>query len=229
MTRRPTIVLFDVDGTLVTTGGAGRRAIEHAFEVFAGRRDATEGLKFGGMTDRGIARYGLERIGRVADEATFEAFFACYLGVLGDEVARAQGYRTLPGVVEIVDALEHEAHLAVGLGTGNLEQGAMVKLARVGLDVRFPFGGYGSDSEDRGELLLAGAKRGAARLGRPLEACRVVVVGDTPRDVAAARAIGAECLGVATGGADADTLSSAAPDVLVRDLTDPTALAALVG
>jgi phosphoglycolate phosphatase len=229
MTARPTVLLFDVDGTLVTTGGAGRRAMEHAFEVFAGRRDATEGLSFGGMTDRGIARYGLERIGRVADDATIDAFLAAYLGVLGAEIAAAENYRALPGVPELVAALPAHGHLALGLGTGNVEAGARAKLARVELSGAFAFGGFGDDHEDRALLLRAGAERGAALLGHALDACRVVVIGDTPRDVAAATAIGAECLAVATGGASAERLHAAGPARLVHDLSDPSVLGFLAG
>lgn len=218
---RPTVVLFDVDGTLITTGGAGRRAIERAFEAFAGRRDATEGLVFGGMTDRGIARYGLRRLGLPDDEATIDAFLDVYLSGLADEVDSAPHYRALPGVEAVLESLAGCGDLAVGLGTGNVEPGARIKLARVDLGEEvFPFGGFGCDAEDRGELLRAGARRGADRLGVPLEACRVVVIGDTPRDVAAARAIGADCLAVATGGADLETLRGCAPDRLVAELAE---------
>ena len=126
-------------------------------------------------------------------------------------------------------ALPAHGHLALGLGTGNVEAGARAKLARVALDGAFAFGGFGDDHEDRALLVRAGAERGAARLDRPLDACRVVIIGDTPRDVAAARAIGAECLAVATGGATAEVLRAAEPTRLVADLTHPSVPAFLAG
>jgi phosphoglycolate phosphatase-like HAD superfamily hydrolase len=116
----------------------------------------------------------------------------------------------------------------VGLGTGNIERGARIKLERVDLNPRFGFGGFGCDAEDRGELLRIGAERGAARLGVARAACRVVVIGDTPLDIAGARAIGAEAFAVATGAADPATLSAAQPDHLFESLAAPGAIPALL-
>lgn len=226
---RPTVLLFDVDGTLVTTGGAGRRAIERAFEAFTGRRDATEGLVFGGMTDRAIVRYGLARLGLEEREETIDRFLDAYVAHLEEEVRLAEGYAALPGVTGLLARLADREGLAVGLGTGNIRRGAEVKLARVGLGEAFAFGGFGCDSEDRPTLIRRGAERGAAHLGVALEACRVVVIGDTPRDVAAARANGAECLATATGGATREALAEVAPTALVPDLSDPSTFDFLVG
>jgi phosphoglycolate phosphatase-like HAD superfamily hydrolase len=117
----------------------------------------------------------------------------------------------------------------VGLGTGNLRDGARLKLSRVGLHERFAFGGFGSDHEARDALLRVGAERGAGTLRAPLSACRVVVIGDTPRDVAAAQAIGAECLAVATGPFSVDALAACGPTHCFRDLAEDGAVAALLG
>lgn len=225
---RPTVLLFDVDGTLVSTGGAGRAAIERAFERYAGRPDACAGFSFGGMTDRAILRAGLVAIGMEATDARIDAIVPLYLEGLAGEVARARGYRVHAGIEAALDAAHARAGVAVGLGTGNVREGARIKLERVDLFHRFAFGGFGCDHEDRGALLAAGARRGAAELGAPVDACRVVVVGDTPRDVAAARAIGAEVVAVATGAATRAELERCAPTFLFDDLAAEGAIEAVI-
>lgn len=219
---RPTIALFDIDGTLVSCGGAGRRAMSHAFAEAGAAPSASE-FDFGGMTDRAIARQGLRNAGLADDDAAIDALLARYLERLHDEVPRSAAYEVLPGVPELVERLLVLESFAVGLGTGNLELGARVKLTRGGLHDRFAFGGFGSDHEDRARLLAIGAERGAARLGRAVHECRVIVIGDTPRDVAAARAIGAECLGVGTGRHSAAALRDAGAHEALDDLTHPRA------
>ncbi len=221
---QPTVVLFDIDGTLVTCGGAGRAAMERAFADEVGRADVLD-FSFGGMTDRAIARDGLARAGVEASVAAIDGLIARYLGHLEATVPGAERYRVLAGVVRLLDRLAPLAHVALGLGTGNVERGARIKLARGALWERFAFGGFGSDAEDRGELLACGARRGASRLGVSVEAARVIVIGDTPRDVAAARAISAEVIAVATGGFTRADLEPHAPDLLVEQLTDARALA----
>jgi phosphoglycolate phosphatase-like HAD superfamily hydrolase len=197
---RPTVLLFDIDGTLVTTGGAGRRALERAFERFYGRPDACAHFPFDGMTDRAIARQGLTAIGVEPTEAVIDDLLSRYVAVLEDEVARVEAarYRVHAGMTEAVLAGLDAGH-AVGLGTGNIREGARVKLQRVDLYRHFAFGGFGDDHESRPELIRRGAERGAQRLGVTLAEARVVVIGDTPKDVAAAQAMGAQSIGVATG------------------------------
>ena len=151
-----------------------------------------------------------------------------YVRHLQDAVAVADRFRVLPGVPELLSALAGRAGLAIGLGTGNVERGARLKLDRARLNHYFPFGGFGSDCEQRSDLLRVGAARGAARLACPREACRVVVIGDTPRDVTAAQAIGAESVVVATGGHTREELRAAEPTALFDDLTDPAVLAAIL-
>lgn len=224
----PTVLLFDIDGTLLSTGGAGRRAIERAFERRCGRRDACAHFSFAGMTDRAIARAGLVAVGEPASEAAIDALLESYLELLAEEVAGAKSYFLHRGIEAALAAVAGRAECAVGLGTGNIEEGARLKLSRVGIHDRFRFGGFGSDHEDRAELLRIGARRGAAELAVPVEKCRVVVIGDTPRDIAAARAIGAESIAVATGPFTADELAPHHPTRLFPDLSAPDALAALL-
>ncbi|MEE2779924.1 MAG: HAD family hydrolase [Myxococcota bacterium] len=221
---RSTVLLFDIDGTLITTGGVGRYALEHAVALHLGRQRESFTFSFAGMTDPVILRQGLEQLGEVASEAAVEGIMSSYLTVLEEEVRLAHDYRTHPGVVEVLEAVSGLSGVAVGLGTGNIEAGARVKLERVGLNGYFSFGGYGSDSADRVELIRAGAQRGAGLLNRPLSECRVVIIGDTVRDVAAAHGIGGECLAVTTGGGTLADLKAVHPEHLVEDLTEPSVI-----
>ncbi len=223
MTPRPTVLLFDVDGTLLSAGGAGRRALERAFGEQCGTAAPLRDVRFNGMTDPGIVRSGLERLGQPAEPRLVAAILDGYLRTLAGELARATGFRVLPGVVALLEALAGERRVAVGLGTGNLREGARLKLEHAGLAGHFAFGGFGCDHEERAELLRIGAARGAAWLGCRPDACRVVVIGDTPHDVAAARAIGAASVGVATGGCAPEDLRAAGATWAVTDLTAPGA------
>lgn len=226
--RSPTVLLFDIDGTLVTTGGAGRRAMTRAFEALTGRDDAT-GFPFAGMTDRAIVRAGLRNVGCDDDDDAVARVLALYLELLEGEVESASRYGVYPGVVPALDAAARAERTAIGLGTGNVRTGARIKLSRVGLDSRFGFGGFGCDHEDRAELLRAGAERGAALLGLDRGECRVVVVGDTVRDVDAALAIGAEVVAVGTGGEELAVLRARGATFVVRDLHEPGAIDLLLG
>ena len=223
----PTVLLFDIDGTLVLTGGAGRRAMNRAFTDACGHANGLEQVSFAGMTDPGILRAGIEAIGQVPTQALFAAILDAYLRYLAEELPKAEGYVILPGAKETVERAGHHAHVAVGLGTGNVEAGARLKLRHGGLDDYFAFGGFGCDHEDRAEVLRAGAERGAARLGTTRDRCRVVVIGDTPRDVHAARAIDAECIAVGTGGHDLAEMAALGADLVVDDLRRVEAHAAI--
>jgi phosphoglycolate phosphatase-like HAD superfamily hydrolase len=225
---RPTVLLFDIDGTLLETGGAGRRAIESAFEAHFGRRDACASIRFGGMTDRAITRQALLAIGEAPSDATIDRILETYLERLAREIARPSSYRVFDGVGAALDACEKRGRVAIGLGTGNVRAGAKIKLDRAGLFERFAFGGFGCDAEDRAELLRVGAARGAERLEARLSDCRVVVIGDTPRDIAAAKAIGAEVVAVATGPFSVGELAACEPTAVVPSLADASVARALL-
>jgi phosphoglycolate phosphatase len=227
--RRPTVALFDIDGTLIVTGGTGRRSVNRAFLKLYGRADACDSFGFDGMTDRLIARMGLEAIGTLASPDAIDGWLAEYLLALADEVSRADGgsFRLLPGMQEAIAAAQ-SAEMAVGLGTGNVREGAKIKLERVGVHHHFRFGGFGCDAEARPEVIRLGAERGAQQLGVPLAECRVVVIGDTPRDVDAAKAIGAECIGVATGRYSVAQLQASGAQYTFADFSHSAALGALL-
>lgn len=226
----PTVLLFDIDGTLITTGGVGRRAISAAVQELYGRGDAFMNFTFDGMTDRKIVREGLKAIGHTAAEADIHAVLAKYIAHLEREVAEADParYRVHPGMHAAIDAA-HARGYAVGLGTGNIRDGARLKLGKVKLFERFDFGGFGDDHEERDKLIRAGAERGAAQLKVPLERARVVVIGDTPKDIAAAHAIGAKCLAVGTGSWKASELLHHQADWAFDDLSAKGALEVLLG
>lgn len=227
---RPTVLLFDIDGTLVTTGGAGRRAISRAFEKLHGRLDACDSFSLSGMTDRAIVRKALGIIGVEPSPGAIDAVIEGYLSFLDEEVQRTEDrhYFVHAGMREAVAEARSRPGVAVGLGTGNVRTGARVKLERVGLYDQFAFGGFGSDHEDRVELIRHGARAGAQLLDASLETCRVVVIGDTPKDVAAAKGIGAVCIGVGTGNFTPAALREAGADFAFPDFTSPGAIEALL-
>src|SRR5215472_7818379 len=182
------------------------------------------------MTDRAIVRAGLATIGITPTERDIDSVLAGYVRILEAEVAKVDGslYRLHAGIERALDAASGFAGVALGLGTGNIREGARVKLSRVGIYDRFAFGGFGCDHEDRVELLRCGAGRGAERLGVPVRECRVVVVGDTPKDIVAAQGIGAESVGVGTGRFNAEELLSMGATAAFPDLSVPGALETLL-
>ena len=225
---RPAVFLFDIDGTLLDTGGAGRRSMNRAFERRHARPDACASIAFGGMTDRAICRAGLAAIGEEPSDDAIDALLAAYLDALADELAKSTKARVHAGIEAALDAARASG-AAIGLGTGNIHDGAKLKLGRVGLADRFAFGGFGSDHEVRSALLDIGAERGARLLGVARIECRVVVIGDTPKDILAAQAIGAECLAVATGPFELPRLREHAPTWAFASMADEGALDALLG
>ncbi len=214
---------------MISTGGVGRRALERAFAQLFGRPDACAHFRFDGMTDRMIARLGLEAAGAAVSEQAIDEVLSQYLRELEVEIAQAdmQRYRVHAGVHAALEAAR-QVGAAIGLGTGNIRDGARLKLDRVSLYQRFPFGGFGCDHVDRVELIRKGAERGADALGVALPECRVVVIGDTPKDVAAAKGVGAECLGVGTGSFTPGQLLAAGATHAFTNLEQPGAIEAML-
>ena len=184
------VVLWDVDGTLVSAGGAGRRAFERAVADFVGPFDgALRDMRLDGMTDRLIVREALTLLGQPHTDAFCDELLARYVEHLRTEI-HGPGFRVLPAVEETLRALR-DAGRPFGLCTGNVVEGARVKLSRAGLDRYFEWdeqaiAGFAADGEAREDVVAAALRRASARLGRPIAAAEALVVGDTPRDVSAA-------------------------------------------
>jgi phosphoglycolate phosphatase len=192
-------VLFDIDGTLLLTGGAGAVAWQRAFRELHGVDANIEEHTHSGMTDPEIVEIVFrEVIGRDGTEAEQAEAVAAYLRHLADAVTESDGYRVMPGIEEILPRLGEQGTLR-GIVTGNIEAAAKIKLARGDLDHYFAFGGYGSDARDRTELTRKALQRGGEVAGRPLDPAATIAVGDTPRDVAAGHGAGIRVVGVATG------------------------------
>lgn len=216
----PLVLLFDVDGTLIRTGGAGVRAMNRGFEAVMGWPDALHRLSLAGMTDMGIAHLVSRRRGRNLTPEEMESVFARYLDCLREELAAAADFRILPGIREFLEEHRERAEVLLGLGTGNLETGARVKLEHARLFHYFRCGGYGSDAVERAEVLQTGVRRAAALLGGPVPAGQVVIIGDTPLDVRAGRNIGARTLAVATGPFTVAELADSGADGVVESFAD---------
>jgi phosphoglycolate phosphatase-like HAD superfamily hydrolase len=183
-------VLFDIDGTLLVTGGAGGVAWRRAFEELHGIDVDIAEHTDAGMTDPEIAAIVFrEAIGREGNPAERAKAIGCYLKHLPDTVAESGGYRVMPGVEALLDRLI-DGGLLLGLVTGNIEAAAHIKLARGHLNRFFSFGGYGSDSADRTEVTKAALRRGSLVSGGTLADGVCIAVGDTPRDVKAGHGAG---------------------------------------
>lgn len=218
--RRPErLVLFDVDGTLLR-GGPAKEAFRVAMTRTFGTAGAVGTHEFSGKTDPQIARELLRGAGFDDDaiDAGFRELWRRYL----DEMERRlpdRPPRLLPGVESLLDALESRAEVALGLLTGNIADGARLKLAAVGLERRFRIGAFGSDDEVRDRLPPIAVRRARRRWGVDFDPAGVVVVGDTHRDVACGRAGGHRTVAVATGRVERDVLADAEPDHLFDDLS----------
>ncbi|HEX6228063.1 MAG TPA: HAD hydrolase-like protein [Solirubrobacterales bacterium] len=205
-------VLFDIDGTLLVTGGAGGAAWQRAFEELHGVEANIADHTDAGMTDPEIAAIVFrEVLGREGTQAERSQAIGCYLKHLPDTVAGSTGYSVMPGIETLLERLIDEGRL-LGLVTGNIEAAAHIKLARGGLNRFFSFGGYGSDSADRTEVTRAALGRGELVSGGTLTDGACIAVGDTPRDVKAGHGAGIRVVGVATGSYSVDDLRTAGAD-----------------
>lgn len=214
-----TAVLFDIDGTLLVTGGAGAVAWQRTFRELHGIDADINEHTHAGMTDPEIAAIVFrEVIGREGSAAERAEAIAGYLSHLKQAVEESEGYRVMPGIEELLPRLAGEGIL-LGIVTGNIESAAHIKLARADLNRFFAFGGYGSDSSDRTELTKKAVERGGEVAGKPLDTAGTIAVGDTPRDVKAGHGAGIKVVGVATGKYSIAELEEADADWAIEDVT----------
>jgi phosphoglycolate phosphatase-like HAD superfamily hydrolase len=216
------IILFDIDGTLLLSGGAGLEALRRVFLARYGIPEAANGIEFHGLTDPLILRNIVKQsLGRDLEAGELESIRADYVtelpGVLRDSAPR---FRVLDGARELVQDLHDRGDVVLGLATGNFEDAAWAKLRRGDLHRYFGFGGFGSDAEDRLDLTRRAVERGRELTGNETP---VLVVGDTIHDVRCANGVGADCLAVATGSADEATLAAAGARWTVPSLADDRA------
>ncbi|HJR98408.1 MAG TPA: HAD family hydrolase [Actinomycetota bacterium] len=214
------VVLFDVDGTLIDTGGAGGRSWSHAFRQAFGIDGDIRKFSEVGMTDPVVARQTFAgTLGREPTTDEVIRLMMRYVLRLPEEVASSSGYRVMPGVHELLQRLV-AADTLLGLVTGNIEGAAHIKISRAGLQRFFLFGGYGSDSAERSDLTRAAIARAEALSGHDIDPSQVLVVGDTPRDVEAAHGAGAIAVGVATGEYSVDQLRDGGAEHVLRSFAD---------
>lgn len=216
------VVLFDIDGTLIQTGGAGGWALMSAFSDVFGIAEPEE-VTFCGRTDRGIARDLFQAHGVDDSQANWQRLQAEYLSRLQWMLPQRQGC-VLPGIEPTLEQLAQRPDVAVGLLTGNLREGARLKLEHYGLMHHFAFGGFGDHHSDRDDVARSALAASRQHMQREIPSERVWVVGDTPLDVRCARAIGARAVAVATGWHGREELRDAEPDLLLDSLEQPTDL-----
>jgi phosphoglycolate phosphatase len=213
-------VLFDIDGTLLVTGGAGAASWRLAFDELYGIPADIGQFTDAGMTDPEVGRKTFEAVlERAPERKEFAKLLERRLHYLHQTVADSKDYHALPGVEELLPRLLEHGYL-LGLVTGNVEAAAHVKLHRARLNRFFSFGGYGSDSIDRGELTKVALKRASLVYGEKLEPASAITLGDTPHDVEGAHAAGIACIGVASGKFSIDELRDAGADYAVASLTE---------
>jgi len=217
------LVLFDIDGTLIQTGGAGVQAFGRAFATEFNVPNGTERLKFSGRTDTGLARELFQQHQIEPSPENLRVFFDGYVFWLDFLLTQTRG-AVLPGVWEFIRQLHALPEApALGLLTGNIRLGAEIKLRHYELWEIFQTGAFGDDHEDRNQIAALAKERGSRLLNNDLRGEQILVVGDTPRDIECARAIGAKALVVATGSVPFEELETHRPDWLVKDLTGVTA------
>jgi phosphoglycolate phosphatase len=214
------LILFDIDGTLILSGGAGEKAFARVCELEFGVRNGTAALNFAGRTDPAIVREFFEQHSIEPNLANFQRFFERYVFLLDHMLHQLNGH-VLPGVATMLAELDTmPKRPLVGLLTGNIRLGAQIKLNHYRLWPRFEIGAFGDDHENRNQLAVIAKERGSQRLGEKLAGDQILVIGDTPRDIECARAVGARALAVATGKYSVAELQADRPTWTVASLAE---------
>lgn len=217
------LLLFDIDGTLITSGGAGEAALKKAMRERFGVTEDLAGITLAGATDSLIARALLGKHDLPISPENMAALLESYLSHLPDMMPQHRG-RLLPGIVDLLDRLKSCETFTLALLTGNLRRGAEIKLTHYGVWSYFEFGAFADDHHDRNELGHFARSRALDHHGIEFPADRIYVIGDTPRDIECGRAIGAKTVAIATGNYPVDALAEHTPDFLFADLGDTDAV-----
>lgn len=213
------LLLFDIDGTLIHSGGAGVQALKSAFKERFGADDDLNDIEIAGMTDSGIVVSILNKHKIAATNENVSAFLDSYVHFLSLELPRRKG-NLLPGVLKLLEKLKSRRHVVLALLTGNVSRGARLKLEHYGVWHFFAFGAFADDHRDRNQLGRVARARAKEKHGREFAASEIDVIGDTPRDIACGKALGARTVAVATGRWSREELAKYEPDVLIDDLSD---------
>ena len=223
------LLLFDIDGTLLVTNGAGSRAVQRAFERVHGEKARIEAVSFAGKTDPLILKeiYRNE-LGREHTREEAEEVYKHYVFYLKEEITTAH-VEVMPGVRNLLEILSSREEFALGVATGNIREGAQIKLRKAGLHSHFRFGGYGCDSENRESLIRRAMERAREHLNNKTGFEETYVIGDTPFDINHGRAAGARTVAVATGSYSREKLGEHGPDYLYDDLRDLESVLSIFG
>ena len=221
------LFLFDIDGTLITSGGAGEAALKDAMRSRFDVEEDLDGIILAGATDARIARELLEKHSIAVSAENVAALLDTYLGHLDERIGRHDG-KLLPGIVPLLKVLSERSDAVLALLTGNVIRGAEIKLTHYGVWDFFEFGAFADDHHDRNELGKFARARALERHGEEFPPSRIYVIGDTPKDIECGRAIGACTVAIATGHYSSDQLRDHAPDFLFEDLSDTGRVVALL-
>lgn len=222
MSLKRKLLLWDIDGTLITTQRAGRRALSRTLKVIFSISSDLDFLDMAGRTDPFILQQIAKQFGLTSTEKSTHDFYEAYFGFLQEELSSGIG-KAHPGILEILEAARQRSDISQGLLTGNLERGAKIKLVQYDLWRYFEFGAFGNDGVTRNELGPHALRRATRLHGVNFTPDNVFVIGDTPHDVACGKAIGARTIAVATGGATFEELAACEPTVVLRDFSDTKA------
>ncbi len=212
-------ILFDIDGTLLDSGGAGIEALSAALAELSGVKNGFEGIECAGKTDLSIIREGLSRCGLPSGSEAVRQFILQYIGHLNTSIHNGKGHAKV-GVHELLTKLNSIPELHLGLLTGNVEPGARIKLKKYEMNDYFALGAFGDDHEDRNQLLPIAIKRFKAGFDEHLDYSDCLIIGDTPRDVTCASVFGAHSLAVATGPFSVEVLRQTEATLALEDLSE---------
>jgi phosphoglycolate phosphatase len=224
-----TLILWDIDGTIIVSHGAGVRAMERGFTERFGRPCDLSKIDWAGRTDSWITSEVLRHNNLPATPENIQAYLEAYLSLLPIELANGQQGQVLPGVLELLETLHHHPHIAQGLLTGNLQRGAQFKLTHYKVWHYFEFGAFADDSPRRNDLGPHALRRAGAHHGVEFAPDSTFIIGDTPHDIECGKVIGAKTIAVATGNYSLEELQSHAPTTAFANLSDTAAFLLTIG